>query len=200
MKLGIFGGTFDPVHIAHLILAERCRDELQLDEVWFVPAPSPPHKDDRGITPADQRAEMLQLAIAGCPHLAVSRIEFDRAGPSYTVDTLRQLVDEGADRELFLLVGADSLRDLGSWREPERIAELATIVAVNRGRDALPEAAELQHWLGDKIAARVRQVSIPAIDLSATEIRSRVAQERTVRFHIPRAVEAYIHEHRLYCP
>ena len=198
MKLGIFGGTFDPVHLGHLILAERCRDECGLDEVWFVPAPSPPHKDDEGITPAQQRADMLEFAVSGCPDLAVSRIEFERTGPSYTVDTLQQLTDEGADRELFLLIGADSLRDLGSWREPERIATLATIVAVNRGRDPLPNADEMTAALGEHIASRVQHVNIPPIDISATEIRQRARDGRTIRFMTTRAVEAYIRETRLY--
>lgn len=198
MKLGIFGGTFDPVHMGHLILAELCRETLELDEVWFVPAPAPPHKSPQEITAASQRAEMLELAIAGCPHLAVSRIEFEREGPSYTVDTLRQLTDEGADRELFLLIGADSLRDLGSWREPEEIARLATIVAVNRGRDPLPDADQLQSELGPAVAQRVTPVQMPAFDLSATAIRQRVAAGQSVRFQTPRAVEAYIRENNLY--
>lgn len=198
MKLGIFGGTFDPVHLGHLILAERCRDECGLDEVWFVPASSPPHKDDSSITPAQARAEMLEFAIAGCPHFAVSRIELEREGPSYTVDTLQQLVDEGADRELFLLIGADSLHDFGSWREPERIAQLATVVAVNRGREPLPNAAETTAALGEQIASRVVHLNIPPIDVSATEIRERIKSERTIRFLTPRAVEAYIRENQLY--
>lgn len=198
MKLGIFGGTFDPVHFGHLILAERCREELGLDEVWFVPAPSPPHKDDAGITPANQRAEMLEFAVSGCPYLAVSRIEFDREGPSYTVETLQQLADEGVDRELFLLIGADSLRDLGSWREPERIASLATIVAVNRGGMVLLSDDELKESLGESVASRVVTVQMPPVAISASEIRQRVREEKTIRFLTPRAVEAYIRENALY--
>ncbi|MFK7820461.1 MAG: nicotinate-nucleotide adenylyltransferase [Planctomycetaceae bacterium] len=198
MKLGIFGGTFDPVHLGHLVLAEWCREECELDEVWFVPAPSPPHKDDHTITPAKQRAEMLDFAVSGCPHLGVSRIEFEREGPSYTVDTLQQLATEGADRELFLLIGADSLNDFGSWRQPERIAELATIVAVNRGRDALPSAEETIALVGKDVANRVQHIHIPPIDISATEIRARVEAGNSIRFLTPRAVEAFIRENKLY--
>jgi nicotinate-nucleotide adenylyltransferase len=198
MKLGIFGGTFDPVHLGHLVLAERCREACELDEVWFVPAPSPPHKDDANITPAKQRAEMLEFAVSGCPHLGVSRIEFEREGPSYTVDTLQQLADEGADRELFLLIGADSLHDFGSWREPERIAELATIVAVNRGREALPSIEETSSLLGDRIGRRVQHVHIPPVDISASEIRKQVHDGKSIRFVTPRAVEAFIRENELY--
>ena len=198
MRLGIFGGTFDPVHLGHLVLAEHVREACELDEVWFVPAPSPPHKDDNTISPAKQRAEMLEFAVSGCPHLGVSRIEFEREGPSYTVDTLQQLTDEGADRELFLLIGADSLNDLGSWREPERIAELAHIVAVNRGREPLPGRDAMNASLGPAVAARVQHVDIPPIDISATEIRQRARGGKSIRFLTPRAVEAYIRENGLY--
>ncbi len=198
MKLGVFGGTFDPVHLGHLILAEWCREECGLDEVWFVPAPSPPHKDRSEITPAPLRAEMLELAVAGCPKFGVSRIEFDREGPSYTVETLQQLQAEGADRELFLLVGGDSLRDFSTWREPQRIAELATVVAVNRGRESLLSSDQMQQTLGAATAARIREVRMPAIDISATELRQRVREGRSIRFLTPRAVEAFIDEQRLY--
>lgn len=198
MKLGIFGGTFDPIHHGHLILADHCRDACELDEVWFVPAASPPHKDDSKITPAQLRADMVELAVAGCPELAVSRIELDRTGPSYTVDTLQQLADEDVDRELFLIIGADSLADLPTWREPERIASLATIIVVNRGRAALPDEAALIQKLGEAVAGRIQAVTIPPIDISSTRIRERVRQSRTVRFLTPRAVETLINEHRLY--
>jgi len=198
MKLGIFGGTFDPIHHGHLILADHCRDACGLDEVRFVPAASPPHKDDSEITPAQQRAEMAELAVAGCPDLAVSRIELDRTGPSYTVDTLQQLTDEGADRELFLIMGADSLADLPTWREPERIASLATIVVANRGRAALPDTASLAGTLGEAVASRIQTVDIPPIDISSTRIRTRIRESQTVRFLTPRAVEALIRELHLY--
>ncbi len=198
MKLGIFGGTFDPIHHGHLILADHCRDACGLDAVWFVPAASPPHKDDSMITPAQQRAEMVELAVAGCPDLAVSRIELDRSGPSYTVDTLQQLADEDGGRELFLIIGADSLADLSTWREPERIASLATIVVANRGRSTLPDEASLAVSLGEAVASRIQTVNIPPIDISSTRIRKRIRRSQTVRFLTPRAVEAMIHEHRLY--
>ncbi len=198
MKLGIFGGTFDPIHYGHLILAEHCREACALDEVWFVPAASPPHKEDSRISPASARIEMVELAVSGCSNLAVSRIELHREGPSYTVDTLRQLADEGVDRDLFLLIGADSLHDLKSWREPEQIATLAQIVAVNRGREALPDLQAMRDTLGDAITERVQHVSIPPIDISSTNIRARVRDDRSIRFLIPRAVEAYVREHGLY--
>lgn len=198
MKLGIFGGTFDPIHHGHLILADQCREACGLDEVWFVPAASPPHKDDSAITSAQQRAEMVELAVAGCPDFVVSRIEMERQGPSYTVDTLQQLTDEDSNRELFLIIGADSLEDLPKWREPERIASLATVVAVNRGRETLPDQSALDRMFGAAMASRVKVVDIPPVDISSTDIRARIAAGRSVRFLTPRAVEAYVREAGFY--
>lgn len=118
MRLGIFGGTFDPIHYGHLLLAEFCREACRLDRVWFVPAATPPHKSPREITPAGQRLEMLELAVGGNEFFAVSRMEVDRGGVSYTVDTLAELKAADPQRELFFLLGGDSLKDLPQWREP----------------------------------------------------------------------------------
>src|SRR5262245_31066193 len=112
MRLGLFGGTFDPIHLGHLLLAEQCREQCKLDAVWFLPSANPPHKVGASITPAQQRVEMLQMAIAGHPEFAVSKLELERGGTTYTVDTLEQLRNEDAERELFFLIGADSLADL----------------------------------------------------------------------------------------
>ena len=220
VRLGIFGGTFDPIHVGHLVLAEQCREQCQLDEVWFVPAALPPHKRGAIISPAKTRCEMIEFAIAGNPQFKLSRIELDRTGPSYTVTTLEQLHAEDPTRELFLLVGADSIRDLPTWYQPQRILELATVVAVNRGRDSLagekgPSAgASPSHDSGSLtastsqlpstspmaslIAERVRFVQMPGIDISATDIRQRVSEGRSIRYLVPRAVEAYIREHGVY--
>jgi len=198
MRLGIFGGSFDPVHYGHLILAEQCREQCELDEVWFVPARQPPHKTARHLSPEKARMEMLELATAGHEAFRVSDIELRREGLSYTVDTLQQLHDEGPQRELFFLIGGDSLFDLPHWREPDRIAELATIVAVNRAGRRLPERSELEQLLGPSLAARIKLVTMPAVDLSSTDIRARVQQGRSIRYLVPRAVEQYILEHGLY--
>ncbi len=196
MRIGVFGGTFDPLHTGHLVLAEQCREQCHLDEVWFVPAAIPPHKQELVISTARARCDMIEFAIAGNPQFKLSRVEIDRPGPSYTVTTLELLRDEDPTRELFLLVGADSIRDLPTWREPDRIQELATIVAVNRGR-AVPTDAQrqaLQPTIGD----RIHFVGMPGIDISATDIRQRVASGRSIRYLVPRAVESYIHQHHLY--
>lgn len=198
MRLGILGGTFDPVHYGHLLLAEQCREQCELDEVWFVPAATPPHKRAAPITDGRARAEMLEFAIAGHPAFSVSRMELERGGTTFTVDTLQELRREDPGRELFFLIGADSLVDLPNWREPARIAELATIVAVNRGREPLPDLDSFEPVLGEAAASRIRLVTIPGIDLSASDVRRRVREGRSIRYMTPRAVEMYILEHGLY--
>lgn len=200
MRLGIFGGTFDPVHFGHLLLAEQCREQCALDEVWFVPSGSPPHKQGADITPAKSRLEMLELAISGHPVFATNDVELHRSGPTYTVDTLQTLRDlpDSAGRELFFLIGADSLSELVTWRRPERIAELATIVAVNRGGDPPPELAPVEQALGSAVAERIRVIEIPGVDISSTDIRRRHREGRSIRYMTPRAVELFIEQHGLY--
>jgi len=201
MRLGLFGATFDPVHFGHLLLAEQCREQCELDEVWFLPAGAPPHKQNADISAGRIRAEMLELAIAGHQSFAMNCMELDRAGTTFTVETLQQLHDENPSRELFFIVGADSLADLPTWREPQQIARLATIVAVNRGIDSTAENAQLdtvREVLGESVADRIGFVKMPGIGLSATDIRQRVREGRSIRYMTPRSVEQYIVEHRLY--
>lgn len=198
MRIGIYGGTFDPIHYGHLVLAEQCREQCQLDEVWFVPAAHPPHKLEVTISDSKMRCEMIEFAIAGHPHFKLSRLELERSGPSFTVTTLEHLHTEEASRELFLLIGADSLRDLPQWREPDRILDLATVVAVNRGDQLLPDRSRLEHQLGQRATSKLKFVQMPGIDISASDIRQRVASGRSIRYLVPRAVEAYIGQHQLY--
>jgi nicotinate-nucleotide adenylyltransferase len=198
MRLGIFGGTFDPVHWGHLVMADQCREQCGLDQVWFLPAGLPPHKTGAAISSGKERAEMLEFAVAGQAEFLVNRMEFSRPGKSYTVDTLGELHARHPDDELFFLIGGDSLHDLPSWREPDKVVELATVVAVNRGDRPLPDEKELTAHLGPGIAARVKLVTMPGMDLSSTDIRQRVREGKSIRFMVPRAVEAYIAEHKLY--
>lgn len=198
MRLGLVGGTFDPVHYGHLILAECCREELALDQVWFIPTGNPPHKSAANISPGQHRCEMLELATSGMPQYSVSRIEQDKSSTTYTVDTLQQLTDEDSTRELFFIMGADSLDDLINWKQPQRIAELATIVAVNRGRATLPDRTTLIKDLGEAVVDRIQYVQIPAIDLSSSEIRDRQQSAKSIRFRVPRSVEMYLNENSLY--
>ena len=194
MRLGVFGGAFDPIHNGHLLLAEQCREQCQLDEVRFVPTRTPPHKDAKSLTESRHRVEMLNLATAGLPEFTVSRIELDHDDVSWTAETLRRLRGQRPDDELFLLIGADSLRDFPTWREPHEIADMATVVAVNRG-ESCPDAF---NWLDDRLRQRVQAANMPGVDISATDIRSRVSSGRSIRFLVPRAVEEYIRHNGLY--
>lgn len=197
MRLGIFGGTFDPVHYGHLLLAETCREHLGLDEIRFVPAGSPPHKKDVSISDGQSRADMLQLAVSGYPEYTIDRRELIRDGPSFTVDTLKEFSDELPDAKLFFLMGADSLRDIPDWRQPEQITDLATIVAVNRPGLPAPVPGQVQEWVGE-LADRIQILRMPGTDLSATDLRNRVRSGKGLRFMTPRAVEVYIDQHGLY--
>lgn len=196
MRIGLFGGTFDPIHVGHLILAEQCREQAALDQVLFIPAARPPHKCDQPLTPFAQRVEMLELAIAGHPPFAIDKLELDRPGPSFTVDTLETLRHRQPGDELFLMVGADSLRDFPSWFQPERIATLATLLVVPRPEDQLATTANLANL--PQITVRLQHIHMPPIGIAARDLRQRVAEGRSVRFFVPRAVEAYIEEKKLY--
>lgn len=200
MRLGIFGGSFDPVHYGHLLLAETCREQCRLDQVWFMPAATPPHKQDHELTSAKQRTEMLRLAIGGYEPFVVSEWEIERGGVSYTVDTLAALHEQQPDAELFFLMGADSLRDLPSWRSPERICQLATPIVVRRHGSSEPDMAVLEKMVSPQRLADIRaaQVEMPVIELSSTDLRARVRDGRGIRFRTPRAVEEYIANARLY--
>ncbi len=194
MRLGIYGGAFDPVHWGHLLLAEQAREQCQLDEVWFVPTRRPPHKDFE-LSDGKHRVEMLKFALAGHRQFVVKTHELDREEVSWTVDTLARIQQQHADATLFFLMGADSLHDLPTWREPERIARLATIVAVNRGAQACEQYLK---GLAPNIANRVRFVTMPGVTLSASDIRQRIKHRQSIRYMVPRAVEEYIAQNGLY--
>jgi nicotinate-nucleotide adenylyltransferase len=190
--LGVFGGTFDPVHVGHLLLAERAREELGLDRVLFIPAHIPPHKRTAtSIVTGEHRARMLELAVASNPSFFVSRHELNRQGISYTVDTLESLQNTEPRPLLWLLIGADNAQDFRSWRDPGRIAELASIAVWRRPGTDLP--AELLREF------RFRTVRAPLIDISSSEIRARVALDRSIRYLVPEPVADYIECHGLYC-
>jgi len=200
MRLAIYGGSFDPVHYAHLLLAECCREQLRLDEVWLIPAAVPPHKQSRERASGKARLEMLELALAGNEHLRACSLEIDRGGVSYTVETLAAIAGQQPQASLFLLLGADSLLDLPSWREPERICNLALPVIVHRGGAAAPDLSVLAPLVAPERLEEIRaaQVQMPLMDLSSTDLRQRVAEGRSLRFRTPRAVEKYIEAQGLY--
>lgn len=200
MRLGIYGGTFDPVHYGHLLLAERCREQLQLDAVWFMPAAVPPHKQTRAVSDAATRIEMLELAIGGHEAFQVSRLEIDRGGVSFTVETLAAIQADQPSASLFLLMGADTLDDLPNWREPARVCELATPGVVRRAGAPEPNFAAIAHLVSPARLADIRRaaVEMPLMDFSSTEIRRRVGEGRSIRYLVPRAVEKMIEARGLY--
>ncbi len=199
-RIGIFGGTFDPVHVGHLIVAEQCREAGQLDQVWFIPAARPPHKQDRPLTSFAQRVEMLALAIAGMPAFRVEELEKDRPGPSYTADTLADLERLHPQCEFALLLGSDCLPDLPQWHQPERILELAELLIVARPGWPVLTQEELRAslHLQERAPLRLRLIHSPLIDISSRDLRQRAANQRSLRFLVPRAVECYILEKKLY--
>jgi nicotinate-nucleotide adenylyltransferase len=198
MRIGVFGGTFDPVHLGHLILAEQCREQGRLDQVWFVPAARPPHKVEGELTPFAQRVEMLRLAIAGQPAFHVEEVEKDRPGPSYTAVTLEELGQQHPEHQWSLMLGGDSLRDLPDWYEPMHIVERAELLVMPRQGIAMPSQEELRAKLGSKV--RIQFVDVPLIGVSSSELRRRLSEGRSVRYQLPRAVEAYIQDKQLYRP
>jgi len=200
MRIGVLGGTFDPIHYGHLILAECCREQQRLDQVWFLPAAVPPHKQDRETTPSGPRSEMVELAIGGHSSFSLCRYEIDRGGVNYTVDTLAHLAAEDSERELFFLMGADSLADLPNWRDPARLCELAIPTVVRRAGESEPDFEPLKGFVPPQRLAIFRQhvVEMPLIGLSARDLRQRVAHGHSIRYRTPRAVEKYIESHELY--
>ncbi len=199
MRIGIFGGTFDPVHQGHLILAEQCRDQARLDEVWFLPSYHPPHKSAETITRFEQRCDMLELAIAGHPSFRVERIEKELPPPSYTAETLSELVRRHEDHEFFLLTGSDQLSEMPTWYQPGRVIELAELVVVPRPGVMLWTAERLAKALGvEPEQVRYRLVACPMIEIASRELRRAMADGLSVRYLVPRAVEEYIRERKLY--
>ena len=199
--VGVFGGTFDPIHLAHLAVAEEAAETLGLERVLFIPAGIPPHKPGRVITAPDHRLAMVELAIAGNDRFAVDRVELEREGPSYTVDTLEALhgarTGDRPSPELTLILSADAFLDLMTWRQPRRILELARVAVAPR--DGYPAAgpAFLREHLPD-LADRATFLDGPRLRLSASVLRERASAGRSLRYLVPDAVAAYIGDHGLY--
>lgn len=213
MRLGVFGGTFNPVHLAHLRCAEEAREALRLDRVLFVPAANPPHKGAAGLAGAAHRLAMLRLATRGHPAFRVSALEIERGGRSYSVDTLRQLRARlPASTRLFFLLGVDQFREIGTWREYRELFSLAEFAVMTRPphalaapRTLLPVAARGEFCYGpDRKTLRHRSgntitfLTVTALDISASVIRARLARGGSVRYLVPPAVERYIERHGLY--
>ena len=198
MNIGVLGGTFDPVHAGHLSIAEAARDQLGLSQVLFVPAGVPWLKWNRDISPAGQRVEMLELAIAPYPSFRVSRVELERPGHSYTADTLEQLKrDIAGDAELYFILGEDALSEMPLWHQPQRIIELCRLVAARRPGSRTPDLESLEGSLPG-ISERVIILDNQPVDASSSDIRERVAQHRSIKGLVPDEVARYIEERGLY--
>ncbi len=188
-KIGLLGGTFDPPHLAHLVLAQAALDELELDEIWFVPAFRPPHKQGEQVTPFQHRLQMIRLAVRGHSRFRVLTIEKKKGGLSYTVETLALLGRNHPEARFYLLLGSDNLAQLSSWREPEKIFSLATPVFAHRPKaDEKPPA-----WM-----ERVIWLSNPRLEISSANLRARARAGRSIRYLVSEAVEGYIRKNRLY--
>jgi nicotinate-nucleotide adenylyltransferase len=204
MRIGVYGGSFNPVHLGHLLAAECSREQACLDRVLFVPAAVPPHKRDRALATAEDRLAMLALAVGGHEAFAVSTLELDRGGVSYTIDTLSDLAARHPGDTLVLLLGPDAVAGLPTWRDPGAILDGWEVRAVERdGLDdvasivARPDVAAL---LGAERASGLieSRIRMPAIGIRASDLRAAVAAGRSIRYRTPRAVEAYISAHGLY--
>jgi nicotinate-nucleotide adenylyltransferase len=196
VNIGVLGGTFDPIHIGHLVIAEEARIKLGFNEVLFVPAGQPWRKLDRNITPADQRVEMVRRAIADNPHFKLCTLEVERPGPSYTVDTLTMLRKQlGSEASLFFILGRDTLAELPLWKEPKKVVQLCRLVVPPRlGSKDLKHLETAIPGLLDKVI----QLDMPVIGISSAEIRQRIAQGLTIRYLVPAEVEKYIAEQKIY--
>jgi nicotinate-nucleotide adenylyltransferase len=184
-KIGLFGGTFDPIHIGHLIIAEEVRRKLSLSEVWFIPSYVPPHKRDAVITP-EHRLKMVELAIQSNKHFKVIDIELKRKGKSYTLDTMKQLKEDYPDEEFYFIIGADMVEYLPNWYKIDELIRLVQFVGVKRSGYKLESAYP------------VKEVEVPLIEISSTELRKRLGKGESTYYWIPEEVRQYIREMGLY--
>ncbi len=194
-RIGIMGGTFDPPHLAHLRISEEAREAFRLEQVLFIPAADPPHKQGRPITAYRHRYRMTELAITGNEAFAISDMERRREGPSYSLLTIRELAAQG-DAELYFITGMDSINDLHTWYHPKELLSLCHFIGTTRPGDP-GDLAALQRDFGD-LAGKIDFLTVPGMEISSTDLRERVRQSRSIRYLVPRAVEHYIREEGLY--
>jgi nicotinate-nucleotide adenylyltransferase len=196
-RIGLFGGTFDPPHLGHLILASEAQNQLELTRLLWILTPEPPHKQEQVITPTEHRLAMVQLAIQDNPNFELSRVEIDRPGPHYTLDTIHIIAEQNPDAEIVPIIGGDSLRDLPKWHEPKEILYACHWVGVMRRPNDETNLQVLERQLPG-ISSKVHYVDAPLLEIASRDIRSRVAHGESVRYYVPQAVNEYIEEHHLY--
>ncbi|MDD5935121.1 MAG: nicotinate-nucleotide adenylyltransferase [Clostridiales bacterium] len=197
-KVGIMGGTFNPIHIAHLILAENAYEQFGLDEVIFMPSKRPAYKDLNDVIDEKYRQEMIELAIAGNSHFRIDTMEFYREGNTYTADTLLELTDKNPDVEYYFIIGADSLFQLERWSRPEVVMALSHIVAAKRNDEDDEDVVAKIKDLKEKYNATIDLLKIPQMDISSSMIREKRQQDKSVRYYVPMEVEQYMKENHLY--
>ncbi len=197
-KIGIMGGTFNPIHIAHLMIAEIAYYELELDEVWFMPSKNPPHKQNEQILDDKHRVHMVELAIESNPHFKFSSVELEREGLTYTVDTLEDLTIKYPDNDYYFIIGGDSLFKFDKWKEPEKILKLTKIVAF--GRDHVPDNQLMNRidQLKKMYQGEIIYLKSPNMDISSSLIRDLNKEKKSIRYFVPKEVEDYIKKEKLY--
>jgi len=197
-KIGIMGGTFNPIHNGHLFLAEHAFEQVKLDYVLFMPTMNPPHKTDTDVISAEHRLNMVKLAIKDNPNFKLSELELNRPGLTYTSDTLKILKEKETDTEFYFIVGADSLMMITTWKEPQTIFSLSTIVVGIRENYMLDELKEQAKYLEKTYNGKIIFLDMPNIEISSENIRERIAGNKTIRYYVPNEVLEYIKTHNLY--
>lgn len=198
-KTGIMGGTFDPIHISHLVLGERAYEQFGLDKVLFMPSGNPPHKRNRkGRASDSQRIEMVKRAIADNPHFELSLAEMEEEGYTYTYQTLERLRGRHPDTEYYFIIGEDSLFSFETWKEPARICKACTLVTAVRDKDSVDRMEEEMHRLSKLLHGRFVRLDTPFLDISSHEIRDRICNRESIRYYVPENVRQYILEQNLY--
>lgn len=187
-KIGIIGGTFDPPHLGHLIIAQEVLESFSLDEVWFMPSAIPPHKDREDILDAELRQEMLERAISAHPQFKISTIEFERSGKSYTIDTMKQLIEKYPNTQFYFLIGGDMIDSLHTWHEIEQLLELVQFIGLKR--PGYTSKGRYSH--------RILEIDVPQIDISSSMIRERIRAGKSIRYFVPEQVRTYIEMRGLY--
>ena len=196
-RIGVMGGTFDPIHTGHLVIAEAVREECRLDEVLFIPAANPPHKQQQRVTAAGHRLAMTRLATASNPYFRVSSMEIDRQGLSYTLYTMRELVRQNAAAEIYFITGADEMRDIQQWYHIDELLQLCHFVAAARP-GCISDITRIQEAFGTLGKARIHELPTLELEISSTDIRHRVRTGRSIRYLVPEVVEEYIYKEGLY--
>ena len=197
-RIAIMGGTFDPIHFGHLVTSEAVKEQFHIDKVLFIPSGQPPHKKDKIVSAAEQRYMMTLLATESNPSFFPSRIEIDREGYSYTIDTIRQLKKDEPEAEIYFITGADAFLQILTWRNPEELLRSCHFVAATRPGYTCPQLTEEVNRLSNEYGAHIHFIEVPALSISSSDIRQRVREGKSIKYLLPETVENYIYKHGVY--